>query len=425
MKKVLLICCAFLLLCNICGFANHNYNEYTEIIPISDFPEWTLIGDYYFWRGETAGEVFASVDGVDIIKLDMRDNGGNIFNEGNSHLYVFADTSWDTIPRSEKYGAMGSNNSPSYIFDGKSKQVIKLEYNGYFRPEAFTDDYLYFSYVDCTETFYNEETKRLEGQEKYYAKTTNGIDFEKSTYEEIATKKKVNAYNYQITPQLINNTGFFVDDETLFVGETENAKRVVYENETATYINKLVTRRWVREKNLVNDEGNILKKFLSIDMINFYPIPADATTIIGRDKDYIYYKICNDEKNYYKIDISGFKGGQKIIYNNSYLSFENPPVLENDRTLIPMRFLFEQMGAEVSWDETTNTATVSKASDVVSFSIDNTVATVNAQPKTMDVPARLINDKTYIPLRFLSEELGYTVEWDEETNTVTISEERR
>ena len=111
-----------------------------------------------------------------------------------------------------------------------------------------------------------------------------------------------------------------------------------------------------------------------------------------------------------------------IIYNDNVLGFNNPPVMENDRTLIPMRFLFEQMGAEVSWDETTNTATVSKASDVVSFSIDNTVATVNAQPKTMDVPARLINDKTYIPLRFLSEELGYTVEWDEEANTVIITE---
>ena len=136
-------------------------------------------------------------------------------------------------------------------------------------------------------------------------------------------------------------------------------------------------------------------------------------------EDYLY--IDADDEEYYRIPMT-FWSNPIIIYNDNVLGFNNPPVMENDRTLIPMRFLFEQMGAEVSWDETTNTATVSKASDVVSFSIDNTVATVNAQPKTMDVPARLINDKTYIPLRFLSEELGYTVEWDEEANTVIITE---
>lgn len=53
-------------------------------------------------------------------------------------------------------------------------------------------------------------------------------------------------------------------------------------------------------------------------------------------------------------------------------------------------------------------------------SIDNTTATVNGAEATMDVPARLVNDKTMVPLRFLSENLGYTVTWDEETNTASI-----
>ena len=135
--------------------------------------------------------------------------------------------------------------------------------------------------------------------------------------------------------------------------------------------------------------------------------------------EYVYVDINDDV--YYKISLDLWDN-PTVVYNGKVLGFKNSIITENDRTLIPMRFLFEQMGAEVSWDETTNTATVSKASDVVSFSIDNLTATVNAQPKTMDVPARLINDKTYIPLRFLSEELGYTVEWDEEANTVIITE---
>ena len=87
-----------------------------------------------------------------------------------------------------------------------------------------------------------------------------------------------------------------------------------------------------------------------------------------------------------------------------------------------MRILFEQMGAEVEWEEETQTAVVTKGEDVISFSIDNNNASVNGNIKTMDVPARLINDKTMIPVRFLSVELGYTVEWDEEAKMVIITD---
>ena len=66
------------------------------------------------------------------------------------------------------------------------------------------------------------------------------------------------------------------------------------------------------------------------------------------------------------------------------------------------------------------TAIVQKDGNKIEFSIDKKTATVNGSQKEMDVPARLINDKTMIPLRFLSEELGYKVDWDEDTRTVTI-----
>lgn len=55
--------------------------------------------------------------------------------------------------------------------------------------------------------------------------------------------------------------------------------------------------------------------------------------------------------------------------------------------------------------------------------IDDTNATVNGETATMDVPARLINDQTFVPLRFLSENLGYDVQWDESTNTAIITTE--
>ncbi len=109
-----------------------------------------------------------------------------------------------------------------------------------------------------------------------------------------------------------------------------------------------------------------------------------------------------------------------VQFNDKILGFETPPIIENDRTLVPMRFLFEQMGAEVDWNAETKTATATLGNTAVTFAIDNTNAEVNGRTVTTDVPARLVNGKTMVPLRFLSEELGFTVNWDEETRTAVI-----
>ncbi|MBE5040894.1 copper amine oxidase N-terminal domain-containing protein [Ructibacterium gallinarum] len=129
-------------------------------------------------------------------------------------------------------------------------------------------------------------------------------------------------------------------------------------------------------------------------------------------------------------ELERLKAAPYVQVNDKVLGFETPPVTESDRTLVPMRFLFEQLGAEVTWDEGTQTATAAIAAEPdtqslaqaksVSFAIDNTTATVNGAEAVMDVPARLVNDKTMVPLRFLSENLGYLVSWNEETNTATV-----
>ena len=131
------------------------------------------------------------------------------------------------------------------------------------------------------------------------------------------------------------------------------------------------------------------------------------------------------------------EGDTYVQLNDKILGFDQPPVTENDRTLVPMRFLFEQMGATVTWDDATQTATATVPTTTeeeiqtfglaeeksVAFSVDNTTATVNGSAATMDVPARLINDKTMVPLRFLSENLGFNVQWDEATRTAIVTTE--
>ena len=109
-----------------------------------------------------------------------------------------------------------------------------------------------------------------------------------------------------------------------------------------------------------------------------------------------------------------------IKLKDNILGFETPPVIEDGSTLVPMRFLFEQMGADVEWNGETQTATATLDNTAVTFAIDDTNAEVNNTPATMDVPARLINGKTMVPLRFLSEEMGFEVTWDAESRTAII-----
>lgn len=110
-----------------------------------------------------------------------------------------------------------------------------------------------------------------------------------------------------------------------------------------------------------------------------------------------------------------------VCLNGEYLGFDQPPVLENDRTLVPMRFLFEKLQMEVEWDETTRTATARRDGLELAFTIDNPVAYINGQPFTMDTQPRQINWRTLVPLRFISETLGYSVGWDGDTKLVTIT----
>jgi len=96
------------------------------------------------------------------------------------------------------------------------------------------------------------------------------------------------------------------------------------------------------------------------------------------------------------------------------------PLLENDRTLIPLRVIFEALGADVLWDEETQTVTATKDGTIVTLSIGKYEMTVNENINRMDVPARLCDDRTFMPLRAVSEAFGANVNFDEETKLITI-----
>lgn len=110
-----------------------------------------------------------------------------------------------------------------------------------------------------------------------------------------------------------------------------------------------------------------------------------------------------------------------LVINNEKVSADVMPLIQNDRTLVPARAVFETLGGTVEWNQSNYTVTVEYDAVVVVLKINSNVAMVNGDEKTLEVPAQIIKDRTMIPVRFVAEELGFSVGWVNDTRTVTIT----
>lgn len=111
-----------------------------------------------------------------------------------------------------------------------------------------------------------------------------------------------------------------------------------------------------------------------------------------------------------------------VYVDGQQLAFDQQPIIQEDRTLVPMRRIFQALGAEVSWDEPTQRVTAVRGSDVIVFTIGQAGIYKNGeQIYTMPVPAQIVNDRTLVPLRAVAESLGANVAWDGDTYTVRIT----
>ena len=116
-----------------------------------------------------------------------------------------------------------------------------------------------------------------------------------------------------------------------------------------------------------------------------------------------------------------FANGEISVYqDNEKIQFDVAPLLVNGRTMVPMRAIFEKLGAVVYWDNNTRTAIAQKDNVNVSISIDDTTLYKNGEPIVLDVPAQLIGGRTLVPLRAVSEAFDCDVQWNGDTQTVNI-----
>ncbi len=101
-------------------------------------------------------------------------------------------------------------------------------------------------------------------------------------------------------------------------------------------------------------------------------------------------------------------------------SFRQPPVITGGTTLVPLRGIFESLGAQVEWDPATKTVKASKGGTTITLRIGEKQAAKNGVVVPLAQPAQILNGSTMVPLRFVSEALGSTVKWDGATKSIDI-----
>ena len=117
-------------------------------------------------------------------------------------------------------------------------------------------------------------------------------------------------------------------------------------------------------------------------------------------------------------------GATSVSANTPHVVFNGQPVdvaavIVDGRTLLPARDIVDLLGGDVDWDGELRQVTINQGSTHVLLTIDSSTALVNGSPVTLDVPAQIINERTKVPLRFVAENLGVGVDFQDGTVIIT------
>ncbi len=157
----------------------------------------------------------------------------------------------------------------------------------------------------------------------------------------------------------------------------------------------------------LKEDSEVFKKVPEFEAIDFDAIGVEERKTEEKDlEDILVNSVV------LKLDVPKtyvFGNASTVDPNNSAVY----PFTENDRTLVPVRFVAESFGGTVTWDETTQKVGIVSGEDTIELIIDQTEMKVNGKTVVLDVPAQVKNDRTMLPLRAVVEALGKTVFWDD------------
>lgn len=179
--------------------------------------------------------------------------------------------------------------------------------------------------------------------------------------------------------------------------------------ETVFYFKDPVTTRFLRIDitSTASDAGKVSDTHASANEVYFYESAADALRRQTAEQE--CYKLVIGQK-----EIEVTKNGEKKT-----VTIDVAPFIVNGTTMLPLRGLFEEMGAVITWVPENKKILVSGDTDM-EFQVENNRVFVGGIRYTCIVAPRIVESRTFIPLRFISEHMGYKVSWDGATQTITI-----
>ena len=127
------------------------------------------------------------------------------------------------------------------------------------------------------------------------------------------------------------------------------------------------------------------------------------------------------------VPVTCFASGIKVTLNGEQIYFDQPPIIRNGRTLVPVRAIFEAMGCTVLWDGANQIVNVATEFGMMTLGIGSNYISYRNENEDRsiftDVPPQIINMRTLVPVRAIAECTGYKVDWDDATQTVIITGE--
>lgn len=147
--------------------------------------------------------------------------------------------------------------------------------------------------------------------------------------------------------------------------------------------------------------------------------------------NYIFQSLNNEgiihyEKSKHRISLGESLGMPekdiRVFFNAQQLKFDVQPMIEDYRLFTPVRKIFEELGANVAWDETKQAVIIKKDGKEIKAFVGEKEIKVNEEVIDLDIPIKIVNNRTMVPVSFIKETLGISTDWDSQYNSLYITE---
>ncbi len=393
-------------------------------------------GTYTDDGGNTYIPVDTNGDGNRDVFVDADDNDNGTFTDENDpgdstddDIYIAVDTDGDGDIDVFVEAEDADSNDDADVHSGKddNKRYIPVDIDGDDTIDQFVPNNI-LEETDATNNIYepvNADTPKYEADEDADG---NPVKFTKITDSNGNNNNNNNNNNNQNNGQGGNggrggNGGSNKYNITINVsgnGDIESSSRTAKKGAKITLTAEPDEGYDLNSLKVVDRNGKEIKLTNNGDGTYSFEMPRSSVTVTG---------VFGDGTENAEINIDELDLDTAIVLKindtvarvfGEYIVNDVPPTIRNARTMLPIRFIVESLGGTVAWDEAAQRVTILKDNTVIEIVIGQGYALVNGERVALDSPAFIENDRTYLPLRFVAENLGAIVLWDGDTQQIYI-----